>query len=133
MGDLSHQGDAISLPSESNISLCSEIDMEVPRTNQSHKISTIFFKQDGKKQKVSVHTLIYSYEYFIISLTDFVSLIQYPTGCIEDMLIVEPAIATLEQPSPVSVLDATFYRDESPSPVKKILNAFEGMLLVHLA
>lgn len=46
--------------------------------------------------------------------------------------MVEPAIATLEQPSPVSVLDATFYRDESPSPVKKISNAFKGALLVHL-
>ncbi|XP_041002568.1 protein LONGIFOLIA 1-like isoform X2 [Juglans microcarpa x Juglans regia] len=100
MRDLSHQGDNISLQSESNISLCSDIDMEVPRTNQSDKINTTFFQQDGKKQK-------------------------NPTGCIKDRLIVEPAIATLEQPSPVSVLDATFYRDESPSPVKKILNAFE--------
>lgn len=46
--------------------------------------------------------------------------------------MVEPTIATLEQPSPVSVLDAAFYRDESPSPVKKISNAFKGALLVHL-
>ncbi|KAG6720856.1 hypothetical protein I3842_03G083800 [Carya illinoinensis] len=100
MRDLSHQGDTISLQSESNISLCSDIDMEILRTNQSDKINTTFSQQDGKKQK-------------------------NPTGCIEDRLIVEPSIATLEQPSPVSVLDATFYRDESPSPVKKILNAFE--------
>ncbi|XP_035547981.1 protein LONGIFOLIA 1-like [Juglans regia] len=100
MRDLSHQGDTISLQSESNISLCSDIDMEVPRTNQSDKINTTFFQQEGKKQK-------------------------NPTGCIENRLIVEPSIATLEQPSPVSVLDATFYRDESPSPVRKILNAFE--------
>lgn len=35
---------------------------------------------------------------------------------------------TVEQPSPVSVLDSTFYRDDSPSPVKKISqsNAFTG-------
>lgn len=48
------------------------------------------------------------------------------------MSMSEPAIATMEQPSPVSVLDATFYRDESPSPVKKISNAFKGAVLVHL-
>ncbi|KAK9272117.1 hypothetical protein L1049_002487 [Liquidambar formosana] len=35
------------------------------------------------------------------------------------------ATATPERPSPVSVLDATFYRDDSPSPVKKISNAFK--------
>lgn len=38
----------------------------------------------------------------------------------------ELATATREQPSPVSVLDAMFYRDDSPSPVKKISNAFRG-------
>ncbi|GMI67133.1 TON1 Recruiting Motif 4, LONGIFOLIA 3 [Hibiscus trionum] len=39
--------------------------------------------------------------------------------------------AVMEQPSPVSVLDATFYGDESPSPVKKKSNAFkdyEGLI-----
>ncbi|CAA2979423.1 Hypothetical predicted protein [Olea europaea subsp. europaea] len=38
---------------------------------------------------------------------------------------VELATTTLEQPSPVSVLDATFFGDESPSPVKKILTTFK--------
>ncbi|XP_047312357.1 protein LONGIFOLIA 1-like [Impatiens glandulifera] len=32
--------------------------------------------------------------------------------------------STIEQPSPISVLDATFYREGSPSPVRKISNAF---------
>ncbi|KAK9741209.1 hypothetical protein RND81_03G089000 [Saponaria officinalis] len=36
----------------------------------------------------------------------------------------ELAIVTREQPSPVSVLDANFYGDESPSPVKKKPTAF---------
>lgn len=41
--------------------------------------------------------------------------------------MVEPIKVSLEQPSPVSVLDATFYRDESPSPVKKkTSNVFKG-------
>uniref|UniRef100_F6H494 Protein LONGIFOLIA 1 n=1 Tax=Vitis vinifera TaxID=29760 RepID=F6H494_VITVI len=35
------------------------------------------------------------------------------------------ATATQEQPSPVSVLDAAFYKDDLPSPVKKISNAFK--------
>ncbi|MCD7458937.1 hypothetical protein HAX54_039660 [Datura stramonium] len=34
------------------------------------------------------------------------------------------AIATTEQPSPVSVLDAAFYEEDSPSPVKKKTTAF---------
>ncbi|KAK8482649.1 hypothetical protein V6N13_021163 [Hibiscus sabdariffa] len=37
----------------------------------------------------------------------------------------EPPSTVMEQPSPVSVLDATFYGDESPSPVKKKSNAFK--------
>ncbi|KAE8734544.1 hypothetical protein F3Y22_tig00000764pilonHSYRG00275 [Hibiscus syriacus] len=37
----------------------------------------------------------------------------------------EPPSTVMEQPSPVSVLDATFNGDESPSPVKKKSNAFK--------
>ncbi|KAH1080640.1 hypothetical protein J1N35_020401 [Gossypium stocksii] len=43
----------------------------------------------------------------------------------------EPPNTVMEQPSPVSVLDATFYGDESPSPVKKKSNPFkdyEGLI-----
>lgn len=38
---------------------------------------------------------------------------------------VKPTIITSEQQSPVSVLDSTFYQDDSPSPIKKISYAFE--------
>ncbi|KAG8477191.1 hypothetical protein CXB51_030716 [Gossypium anomalum] len=38
----------------------------------------------------------------------------------------EPPNTVMEQPSPVSVLDAAFYGDESPSPVKKKSNPFKG-------
>lgn len=38
----------------------------------------------------------------------------------------EQGTASTEQPSPVSVLDTTFYRDDSPSPVKKISFDLEG-------
>ncbi|XP_059450551.1 protein LONGIFOLIA 2-like [Corylus avellana] len=100
MRDLSHQGDTISLQSESSISSSSHIGTEVTSTNQSDKINTTFFQQYCQKQ-------------------------ENPEGFGKDRSMLEPAIATLEQPSPVSVLDATFYRDESPSPVKKISNAFQ--------
>lgn len=53
-------------------------------------------------------------------------------GLSDDRSMAEPGKASLEQPSPVSVLDSTFYRDDSPSPVKKISNAFRGEGLVHL-
>lgn len=54
---------------------------------------------------------------------------QIAARSIKDRSNGEPTTATLEQPSPVSVLDATFYGEESPSPVKKISNAFKGEIL----
>ncbi|KAL8471758.1 hypothetical protein ACS0TY_029122 [Phlomoides rotata] len=42
------------------------------------------------------------------------------------MAAVESAIAVLEQPSPISVLDDAFYCEDSPSPVKKISTVFQG-------
>ncbi|XP_057769729.1 protein LONGIFOLIA 1-like [Salvia miltiorrhiza] len=38
---------------------------------------------------------------------------------------VESAATMLEQPSPISVLDDTFYSEDSPSPVKKITTVFQ--------
>lgn len=48
----------------------------------------------------------------------------------EDRPMAELAISTIEQPSPVSVLDATFYEEDSPSPVKKKTTAFRGMVSI---
>lgn len=39
---------------------------------------------------------------------------------------VENQTTTLEQPSPISVLDDTFYSEDSPSPVKKTTMDFQG-------
>ncbi|KAH6791938.1 hypothetical protein C2S52_002415 [Perilla frutescens var. hirtella] len=41
------------------------------------------------------------------------------------MPAVESAVTMLEQPSPISVLDNTFYCEDSPSPVKKISTVFQ--------
>lgn len=38
----------------------------------------------------------------------------------------KPLKITVEQPSPVSILDVAFDDDESPSPVRKISIVFKG-------
>ncbi|KAL3624071.1 protein of unknown function (DUF4378) [Castilleja foliolosa] len=43
----------------------------------------------------------------------------------EHMQAVRTVVTVSEQPSPISVLDDTFYCEESPSPVKKISTAFQ--------
>ncbi|XP_073057814.1 protein LONGIFOLIA 1-like [Primulina eburnea] len=44
--------------------------------------------------------------------------------CIDIIPAAELAVTMQEQPSPVSVLDSTFYGEDLPSPVKKISTAF---------
>ncbi|XP_044467562.1 protein LONGIFOLIA 2-like [Mangifera indica] len=103
--DLSHQGDASSLQSESNISTASHVDIEVTSIDRTDKIHDGFFEQQGHKDPAPRY--------------------------IEDKSMPEPAKTGLEQPSPVSVLDATFYRDEPPSPVKKISHSFRDIEAVN--
>ncbi|KAL5582133.1 hypothetical protein UlMin_014575 [Ulmus minor] len=92
--ELSHQSDSISLQSESSISLASRMDNEVTSNIQPEKINDNYFKQNPSARFSA------------------------------DGAMAEPGRLTAEQPSPISVLDATFYRDESPSPVKKTSNAY---------
>ncbi|GAV83927.1 DUF4378 domain-containing protein [Cephalotus follicularis] len=98
--EMSPQGDTFSLKSESSSSLISQVETEATSTNRFNKINDTFV-QHGEKQK------------------------NPGARYIEDKSMAEPARAALEQPSPISVLDSSFYRDESPSPVKKISNAFK--------
>uniref|UniRef100_A0A5B7AEM0 DUF4378 domain-containing protein n=1 Tax=Davidia involucrata TaxID=16924 RepID=A0A5B7AEM0_DAVIN len=98
--NLSHQGDAISVQSESNISSASQIDTEVTSKDHSNEIHGIYQQKDRKNNNLAARLR-------------------------EDKVVAELTTATLEQPSPVSVLDATFYKEDSPSPVKKISNAFK--------
>ncbi|OMO50643.1 hypothetical protein COLO4_37967 [Corchorus olitorius] len=94
--DFSHQGDASSMQSDSNMSTASCNDVEVTSTDRSFKIEGVF--HHGKKQN------------------------NPPARFAEGDATPK---TSMEQPSPVSVLDATFYGDESPSPVKKKSNAFK--------
>ncbi|KAI5558998.1 hypothetical protein BDE02_17G080000 [Populus trichocarpa] len=99
--DSSHHSDAVSLQSESNISLASQYDDEVSSNDRSNKINKTFIQQAHLRQRNLVERSI------------------------KGTSIPEPRPASSEQPSPVSVLDAAFYGDELPSPIKKISIAFK--------
>ncbi|XP_020538893.2 protein LONGIFOLIA 1 [Jatropha curcas] len=94
--DLSHQGDALSMQSESTISLASQVDEEVSSTDRSNKANISFIQKAQQRQRKPVARST-----------------------------AEPVAAPSEQPSPVSVLDATFYVDDLPSPIKKKSIAFK--------
>ncbi|CAI9752750.1 unnamed protein product [Fraxinus pennsylvanica] len=96
----SHQSDTASVMSESNISLVSQIETEV--VSLAHSI-----EMNAKQNQEPIHR-------------------NSAARLREDTITAELATTILEQPSPVSVLDAAFCRDDSPSPVKKISTAFRG-------
>ncbi|GAA0154311.1 hypothetical protein LIER_37850 [Lithospermum erythrorhizon] len=92
-----HQDDAASLQSESNNSSASHMDTDFT--------STYSYENECKQQGG------YKNRDLALRLKN-----NTPTA--------ELVIPTAEQPSPVSVLDASFYREDSPSPVKKIPTPF---------
>lgn len=96
--NFSEQGDAVSVQSESNNSLSSHAEGEVTSRNLSFKVNAK--RLEDAKDKSDMMRLN------------------------ENRPMAEYAIATTEQPSPVSVLDAAFYEEDSPSPVKKKTTAF---------
>ncbi|XP_039003661.1 protein LONGIFOLIA 1-like [Hibiscus syriacus] len=99
MRDLSQQGDASSMRSESNMTAASYGDIEVTNADRSQEHEN---KQINTKARSS-----------------------------KGDSAAEPQRTVPEQPSPVSVLDATFYGDETPSPVKKRTYVFkddEGLI-----
>ncbi|XP_059639897.1 protein LONGIFOLIA 1-like [Cornus florida] len=98
MQNLSCESDAVSLQSESNISLASQIDTE--SSSCCNQVSGIYQQKDQRNQNLAARLS-------------------------EDKSVAELTTANLDQPSPVSVLDATFYIEDLPSPVKKISNAFK--------
>ncbi|CAN4079473.1 unnamed protein product [Withania somnifera] len=96
--NFSEQGDASSVQSESNNSLSSHAGGEVTSKNRPFRVNAK--RLEDSKDKSNMVRLN------------------------EDRPMAELAISTIEQPSPVSVLDATFYEEDSPSPVKKKTTAF---------
>ncbi|CAN6708462.1 unnamed protein product [Malus baccata var. baccata] len=130
MREMSHHDDSTSQQSGSTISLTSHADTATS-VHQSDRITSIHFQQHNQKIKVRVsHFSFIPVSYFLSGLTDV--LFSFPQHPAVGLSTAETRKASSEQPSPVSVLDSTFYRDDSPSPVKKISNAFKGIVLVQL-
>ncbi|OVA00817.1 protein of unknown function DUF4378 [Macleaya cordata] len=115
--NLSHQGDEISQQSDSNNSLNSQMDIEVTSADRSAESTNVLFQQGSrspsrKAAKNSGSNLRQKKPSPRLS---------------EDGLLTELATVTPEQPSPVSVLDLSFYRDDLPSPVKNISHALKDV------
>ncbi|VFQ79568.1 unnamed protein product [Cuscuta campestris] len=92
-GNYSKQGDTSSVQSESNNSLASFTDTEVTSTYHNTKMR-------ARKQVIHEET-------------------NDESRLSRDRTMAEVAMPIIEQPSPVSVLDATFFIEDSPPPVKK--------------
>ncbi|KAL9290028.1 Protein LONGIFOLIA 2 [Arabidopsis thaliana] len=92
--------DLRSLRSDSNISLGSNVDIEVTSRHRLER-NCDFPEQHTPKQRSP----------------DF--------GIKQDRPSLKPLKVTVEQPSPVSVLDAVFDEEDSPSPVRKISLSFK--------
>ncbi|XP_077215465.1 protein LONGIFOLIA 1-like [Tasmannia lanceolata] len=110
----SHQGDEISLRSDSNVSLASQTDIEVTSVDRS-VINCAFFQKGSQSPcgKVGDNTVSSLRKKSLSSLS-------------KDSLSAEFTMIGPEQPSPISVLDASFYKEDLlPSPVKRISNAFK--------
>lgn len=101
---LSYHRDAISLQSDGNGMLDSKIDIEVTSIGRFVEIED----SQSPSRKASKHIV-----------SGMMQKKSFPR------LTAELPTVAPEQPSPVSVLDASVYRDDAPSPVKQITNVLE--------
>lgn len=121
---LSYQGDTASIKSESINSLVSQTETEV--TNLAHSMQ---LNSGGKEVSKTEHVMLQHCLLGCLSLVDrfFLWFQNSVSTTREHMPAVEISVIMLEQPSPISVLDDTFYCEDSPSPIKKISTAFRGI------
>ncbi|XVE56794.1 hypothetical protein DITRI_Ditri04bG0039300 [Diplodiscus trichospermus] len=106
----SHRPDDISLQSDSNIILESQLDVEVT----SHERSIEINGSQSPSMKASMYSISSTMQK------------KSTSRLVEDGSVAELAMVAPEHPSPVSVLDTSIYRDDALSPVKQILNTPEG-------
>ncbi|RZC59986.1 hypothetical protein C5167_021744 [Papaver somniferum] len=112
---LSYQGDEVSLCSDSNFSSASQMDVEVTSADRSGEMSSMFIQQDSLSPSAKVPS----------KFSSPVEQKKQSYMLSEDAQQAELMAATPEQPSPVSVLDASFYRDDLSSPDEKTQNPDE--------
>lgn len=60
-----------------------------------------------------------------VTESDIIQRKNYTSRTKKSMAVLESIVTTVEQPSPISVLDDAFYCEDSPSPVKKTSTAFQ--------
>ncbi|ERN07559.1 hypothetical protein AMTRI_Chr10g1720 [Amborella trichopoda] len=127
--NLSRQGDEVSLRSDSNISSASQVDIEVTSADRSGEVDSVNLRRrerDPVRGVTGNHIQSIKQKKAQINLRDGTAATPIPTKDIAK----ERSALVPEQPSPVSVLYASFYRDElSPSPVKKIPTSFKGDMI----
>ncbi|KAL0311717.1 UNVERIFIED_CONTAM: protein LONGIFOLIA 1 [Sesamum calycinum] len=142
---------AISSPSSGRLRKhCSRILIEKGPQNRKHKVKTKDQQLcDSQLNELSSETIHSSYQGDTASIksesnnslvsqtetevTNLAHSMQINSGGKENsvsttrehMPVVEISVNMLEQPSPISVLDDTFYCEDSPSPIKKISTAFQ--------
>ncbi|XP_017697631.2 protein LONGIFOLIA 1 [Phoenix dactylifera] len=113
---LSHPGDERSLWSESNISLASQVDIEVTSADRSAEMNLSCLQQGSRSPS----------RRNAISTSSVIKQKKSSHSLNEDVAAMEVATVAPEHPSPVSVLDASFYQDGMPpSAVSKTPNAFK--------
>ncbi|KAJ9163511.1 hypothetical protein P3X46_023172 [Hevea brasiliensis] len=106
----SQQGDDISLQSDSTVIFYSKTDVEVTSSEQATEING----SQSPSMKTGNHLLSGAKQ-------------KKPTSSLEEGgTLTELAVDTPEHPSPISVLDASLYRDDTLSPVKQTTNLSKG-------
>ncbi|XP_038982054.1 protein LONGIFOLIA 1 isoform X1 [Phoenix dactylifera] len=113
---LSHPADEISLRPDINISLVSQVDIEVTSTDSAEMGLPCLQQGSWSPSRKAANSTS--------SVTK-----QKRSSCSlnEDVSAMELAAVAPEQPSPISVLDASFYQDDMPpSPVSKAPSVFKG-------
>ncbi|MCL7050311.1 hypothetical protein MKW94_013627 [Papaver nudicaule] len=113
----SQQGEDASQLSDSNNSFNSAVDVEVTSADRSAEIASVLLQLGNRSpsRKATKNSALSPKQN------------KSSPRLSEDGLSAELASITPDQPSPVSVLDSSFYRDELPSPVKKLSNALRDV------
>ncbi|KAG1347781.1 protein LONGIFOLIA 1 [Cocos nucifera] len=113
---LSQPGDEISLRSEINKSLVSQDDIEVTSADSAEMGLSCLPQGSWSPSRRAVNCT-----------SSVIKQKRSSCSLNEDVSAVELATVAPEQPSPISVLDASFYQDDMPpSPVSKAPSVFKG-------
>ncbi|XP_010937633.1 protein LONGIFOLIA 1 isoform X2 [Elaeis guineensis] len=113
---LSHPGDEISLRSEMNKSLVSQDDIEVTSADSAEMGLRCLQQGSWSPSRRAAN-----------STSSVIKQKMSSCSLNEDVSAVELATVAPEHPSPISVLDASFYQDDMPpSPVSKAPSVFKG-------